>query len=98
MRSMVVVMMTVAVFATAGCFDAIRASKGQSPQYYSKPGATWESRDADWKACGGRGLSLIVWMPITEDVSEIRACMIGKGYGQSMTAGEPDSAPTKPAR
>ncbi len=98
MRSIVAIMMTGAVFATGGCTDAVRASKGQSSQYYAKPGATWESRDADWQACGGRGASLILWNPVWEDVSEIRACMLGKGYGQSTTAGEPDSLATKSVR
>ena len=90
----------VVMLLTSGCVgNAIRASKGQSPNYYSKPGATWESRDADWQACGGRGTaSRLFWDPVWEDVSKVRACMIDKGYSQSMTAGDADGTPTKPTR
>jgi len=78
---------------TSGCLgSAIRANKGQSPNYYSKPGATWESREADWQACGGRGTSRFFWDPVWEDVSKVRACMIEKGYQQSMTAGDADGS------
>ena len=87
------------IVLTGGCWaDAMRANKGQSPQYYTKSGATWESRDADWQACGGRGASLVVWNPVWEDVSKVRVCMLEKGYSQNTTAGEPDGTPTKPTR
>jgi hypothetical protein len=100
MRSIVAVMMMVAVLATSGCWaDAVRANKGQSPQYYTKAGATWESREADWQDCGGRPSNwLIVWNPVWDDVGDTRNCMVQRGYSQNTTAGEPDSTPTKPAR
>ena len=84
MRALLVSLLAISL---TGCVaDAIRANKGQGVQFYSKSGATWESRQADWDFCGGGG---IWWNPVWEDASKARVCMTEKGYHQSLTAGEP---------